>query len=196
MMPQSPSKKAPWDLTQFSHCSKHSAKSFVGIVISCPILFSWISSMVWNLFPFKGDFNFGKSQKSQGIKSGLYGGWVTWVIWCFAKKLCMRRDAWTGTLLRWSCQPLAAHSCDLLNHLNRLRWGMFKLTSKFGADSLLYSLSHFECDGHTVHVLTQWHLLPPTDEHSEVIIVRACALQSSLLGCRVTGMLRKPFLLY
>ena len=27
--------------------------------------------MVWNLFPFKGDFSFGKSQKSQGAKSGL-----------------------------------------------------------------------------------------------------------------------------
>ena len=25
--------------------------------------------MVWNLFPFKGDFSFGKSQKSQGAKS-------------------------------------------------------------------------------------------------------------------------------
>ena len=34
-----------------------------GITISCPVLFSWISSMVWNLFPFKGDFSFGKSQK-------------------------------------------------------------------------------------------------------------------------------------
>ena len=26
------------------------------ITISCPILFSWILSTVWNLFPFKGDF--------------------------------------------------------------------------------------------------------------------------------------------
>ena len=41
------------------------------ITISCPIIFSWISSMIWNLFPFKGDFSFGKSQKSQGAKSGL-----------------------------------------------------------------------------------------------------------------------------
>ena len=31
----------------------------------------------------------------------------------------------------------------------------------FDADSLLYSLSHFECDGHTVHMLTQGHLPPP-----------------------------------
>ena len=38
---------------------------------------------------------------------------------------------------------------------------MFKLNAKFDADSLLYSLSHFECDGHTVHILTQWHLPPP-----------------------------------
>ena len=38
---------------------------------------------------------------------------------------------------------------------------MFELNAKFDADSLLYLLSHFECDGHTVHMLTQWHLLPP-----------------------------------
>ena len=38
---------------------------------------------------------------------------------------------------------------------------MFKLNTKFDADSLLYSLSHFECDSHTVHMLTQRHLPPP-----------------------------------
>ena len=37
----------------------------------CTIIFFWISSTIWHLLPFKGDFNFGKSQKSQGIKSGL-----------------------------------------------------------------------------------------------------------------------------
>ena len=41
------------------------------ISISCLILFSWISSMVWNLFLFKGDFSFGKSQKLKGTKPGL-----------------------------------------------------------------------------------------------------------------------------
>ena len=41
------------------------------IIISCPVIYSWISSMVWNLFPFKGDFSFGKSQKSQNTKSEL-----------------------------------------------------------------------------------------------------------------------------
>ena len=29
------------------------------------------------------------------------------------------------------------------------------LKAKFVADSLLYLLSHFECEGHTVHMLTQ-----------------------------------------
>ena len=58
-----------------------------------------------------------------------------------------------------SCDKAANHqfaqSCSLLNHLNRFCGGMFKLHTKFDADLLLYSLSHFECDGHTVHMLTQ-----------------------------------------
>ena len=113
------------------------------ITITCPVLFSWISLMVWNLFHFKGDFSFGKSQKSQGAKSGLQGGWVTWVIWCFTKKLCMRHDAWAGTLSWWSCQSPVAHSCGLLNHLNSFCGGMFKFNAKVDAELLLYLLSHF-----------------------------------------------------
>ena len=35
---------------------------------------------------------------------------------------------------------------------------MFELNAKVIADLLLYLLSHFEHDGHTVHMLTQWHL--------------------------------------
>ena len=38
---------------------------------------------------------------------------------------------------------------------------MFKLNTKLDVGSLLYTLSHFEGDGHAVHMLTQWHLLPP-----------------------------------
>ena len=38
---------------------------------------------------------------------------------------------------------------------------MFKLHANFDADSFLYSLSHFECDNHTLHVLTPQHLPPP-----------------------------------
>ena len=49
---------------------------------------------------------------------------------------------------------------SLLNHQNSFCGGMFKLNEKFDADSLLYSLSHLD-HGHTVHMLTQRHLLPP-----------------------------------
>ena len=97
----------------------------------------------------------------QGAKSGLQGGWVTWVIWCFTKKLCTRHDVWASALLWWSCQSPVAHSCSLLNHLNTFCGGTFKLQAKFDTDSLFYSLSHFEWDGHTVYMLTQWHLLFP-----------------------------------
>ena len=115
----------------------------------------WISLMVWNLFPFKVDFTFEKSQKWQVAKSGLshLGDW------CFAKKLCMRHDAWAGMLLWWSCLSPVAHSWGLLNHPNSFYRGMLKLNANFDADLLLYSLSHFECNGHTVHMPTQWHLL-------------------------------------
>lgn len=54
-----------------------------------------------------------------------------------------------------------------------------KLNAKFDVDLLLDSLSHVECNGHVVHMLSQPHLAPPTD--SEVIIVHSCAFQSSWL---------------
>ena len=60
-----------------------------------------------------------------------------------------------------SCPSPAAHSCGLLNHPNSFRGGMFKLHTKFDTYLLLYLLSHFECDGHTVHMLTHWCLLSP-----------------------------------
>ena len=80
------------------------------IAISHPIIFSWVSSMIWNLFPFKRELSFGKSQKLQGTKSGLKGaespGWFD----VSPKKLCTRHDAWVGTWLWWSCQSLVAHT--------------------------------------------------------------------------------------
>ena len=121
--------------------------------------------MVWSLLPFKGDFNFVKSQKLQGAKSGIYGSWVTWVIWCSTRKLCTRCDAWADALLWWSCQSLVAHSCDHLNHLNGFCRGMFKLNAKFDVDSLLYSFilnvmaTQYTCslDGiYRPHWLIEW----------------------------------------
>ena len=62
---------------------------------------------------------------------------------------------WAGTLLWWSCQSPVTYSYSLLNHLNSFCGGMFKLNAKFDTDSLFYSLSHLECNGHTVHMLTE-----------------------------------------
>ena len=74
---------------------------------------------------------------------------------------CTRRHAWVGVLLWWSCQSPVAHHCGLLNHLNSFHGGILKLNAKCDADSLLYWLSHFECESQTVHMLTQQHLPPP-----------------------------------
>ena len=57
----------------------------------------------------------------------------------------------------------------------------FKLNAKFDADSLLYSLSHFECDGHTVHMLTQQHLPPPlTSRVKSSLFTHVCSSPLSL----------------
>ena len=79
----------------------------------------------------------------------------------FHQNLCTRHDAWAGALLWWSCQSPVVHSCSLLNHLNSFCRGIFKLNAKFEADSLLYLLRCFECNGHTVHMFTLWCLPPP-----------------------------------
>ena len=68
-----------------------------------------------------------------------------------------------------SCQSslIAARMCSIFSGvllvpcLLECCRGMFKLNTKFDADSLLCSLCHFECDDHTVHMLTQQHLPPP-----------------------------------
>ena len=58
-MPQSPSKEAPWDLTQFLQLPTTAHHVFLNLINSLKSL------------PFKDDFSFGKSQKLQGTKSRL-----------------------------------------------------------------------------------------------------------------------------
>ena len=100
------------------------------------------------------------------------------------------RDAWAGALSWRSCQSPVAKSCSVLNHLNSFHGGMFKLNAKSDADLLLYALSHFECNSHTVHMLTQWRLPPPlTSTVKSSLSIQACAFQSTPLGCQFTLML-------
>ena len=78
----------------------------------------------------------------------------------FHQKFCTRCDSWVGTLSWWSCQSPVAHSFSLLKHPSSFHGGVFKLNVKFDPDWLLYSLRHFECNSHTVHMFIQ-SLLPP-----------------------------------
>ena len=69
------------------------------------------------------------------------------------------------------------HSCGFLNRLKPV----FELNAKLDADSLLYLLSHFEWDGHTVHRLTQWRLPPPmTSTVKSSLFMHACYSPLSL----------------
>ena len=62
---------------------------------------------------------------------------------------------------------------------NGFHGGMFELNAEFDADSLLYFLSHFECSGHTVHMLTQGH--PPHPLISTVMSSSSTQAHSSPL---------------
>ena len=122
--------------------------------------------MARNLFLFKGDFSFGKSQSHWVPNLGCRGadspGWLD----VLPKKIYTRHDAWAGTLSWWSCQSPVAHSFGLLNHPNSFCRGMFKLNAKFDANSLLYlpvilnaAATQYTCSFNGVyypHWLVQW----------------------------------------
>ena len=114
----------------------------------------------------------GKARSLRSPNLGCRRGWVSWVIWCFTRQLC-RRHAWVD-MSWWSCQWPVAHSWGLRNHPNNFHRGMFKLNTKFGANWLFCLLSHFECDDHTVHMLTQQHLLPPLTSRLKLSLFIIC----------------------
>jgi hypothetical protein len=70
----SPSKYSPWTTMHLAqrcfHCWKCFWNSCRGIAFSAVITFFWMSSLSWNLRPFKADFISGNSQKSFVAKSG------------------------------------------------------------------------------------------------------------------------------
>ena len=104
-MTQSPSKKAPWDLTQFSQSPLAAPSYFPESHWQCEIPFLSKVILVW-----------GKARSVRAPNLGCRGAespeWFD-----FAKKNCMRRDTWVDALSWWSCQSPVAHSCSLLNHL-------------------------------------------------------------------------------
>ena len=184
MMPQSPSKWAPWDFTQFSQ-----SPSAAQLYFPASHRWSEISSFS------KVILVLGKARSHRVPNLGCCGGWVTWVTWCFTKKPCTRRDAWAGALSWWSCQSPVAHSCVLLNHPKTFPQGNVQAWCKIWCRfvALLTQSLWMRCP-HSAHAHSAASTTP-TGEYSEVIIVHTCAFQSTLLGCQVTSMSHKPFLL-
>jgi hypothetical protein len=53
---------------------------------------AWISSVVSNRRPFSFNFNLGNRKKSQGAKSGEYGGWGMTAVFYFARNCRVRTE--------------------------------------------------------------------------------------------------------
>ena len=84
------------------------------------------------------------------------------MIWCFIKKTLHKTCCLSGSVVMRK-MPITSHPSlwPFLNYLNSFQERMFKLNVKFDAGPLLSWLSHFECDGHKIHMLTQQRLPPP-----------------------------------
>ena len=113
--------------------------------------------MVWNLFLFKGDFSFRKSQKFQGTKSGLYG---------------VESPGWFDVPPKISAQDVMLVCCfdEDANHQLPIPAAFWIIQIDYVEEcsSLMQNLiqihcstSSFECDSHTVHMLTGQRLLSP-----------------------------------
>ena len=117
MMPQSPPKQVPWDLTQFCQSQLAAPLNFPESHWCCEI--SSLSKVILVL---------GKARSHRVPNLGCRGaesrGWFD-----ISPKNCMRRDLWVGALSWWSCQSPVAHSCGLANHLNSFRGGIFTLNT-------------------------------------------------------------------
>ena len=173
-MPQSPPKQAPWDLTQFSQSPSAASSCF-------PESHWWsgISSLS------KAILVLGKARSRRHqtwavaglshLGALMFSKITLHETWCMSRHVVVMKLPVTS---RPQLQPS--------NHLNSFHRGMFKINKTWCRFIAL--LSHFECDNHTLHSLT--------DQYSEVVIVHACASQSRLLGCRVTSMSCKLFSLH
>ena len=107
--------------------------------------------MVWNLFPFKGDFSWKKARSHRapnvGCREAESPGWFD-----VSQKnsILHESDAWEGTLSWWSCQSPVAHSCGCfwLNYISQ--------PMKNSEVVFLISLEDHLCDGqHLPSQITQ-----------------------------------------
>ena len=98
---------------------------------------------------------------------------------------------------RARCHDEAAnHQMSIAAAFGVIQITSLELNAKFDADSLLYSLNHFKCDSHTVHMLTKWRLLPLLTSTVKSSLFTHAHSSPLSLAVRVLLMLRKPFSLY
>ena len=148
MTPLSPSKWAPWDLTQFSQSPPAAPSYFPAHQRSKISSFSKVILVLGKA----------KSHRVPNLcrRGAESPGWFG---------VSSKHSAWDLTHKQVRCRDETAnHRCTQLRpseSSDSFCRGMFKLNGKFDTDSLLYWLSHLECNGHTVHMLTQQHLPPP-----------------------------------
>ena len=69
------------------------------------------------------------------------GGWVTWVIWCFANKLCM------DVIHEWAhcCEEAANHQLPIA-----AAFWIIQIVSTKECSSLMQNLMQIYCSGHSV----------------------------------------------
>jgi len=98
----SPSKQFPPACRHRSHRLPHFWKAFwksFSVRVSSTFCVSaWISSMVSNRHPFSFNFILRNRKKSQGAKSGDYGGWRIRTILFYARNWWVRTAVWYGAL--------------------------------------------------------------------------------------------------
>ena len=146
--------------------------------------------MVWKLFPFKGNFSFGKIRSHSAPSLGCRGlSHLGDLMFCKRTAQNMKHE--------WACcrDEAAKHQLPIvaafwvmwivsMEECSSLTQNLMQMRSVI----LPYSLGHFECDGHTVHMLTRWHLPPPltstvklslfTHAHSSPLSLAARTLMS------------------
>ena len=206
MMPQSPSKQVPWDLTQLSQL-QHDIPSTPVAEAMEQILPRHVSCQDPASKSRTQQFLESPDQLlvlALSVTNFCYCSLYTCnILRCLA---CCRSSRMWITVNRFStifeasvphfylCCTHCIVPKSLLDHPNSFCREMFKLNAKFGAGSLLSSLSHLNVTATRTHA----HCTAsnaPTDQYSEVILVYTCAFQSTRLGCSVTQMQRKPITL-
>ena len=141
-MPQSPSKQAPWDVTQFPQTPSAVLSYF-------PETHGWseISSLS------KVVLVLGKARSCR-CQIWAVGGLSLLGILITHQNTLHKMWCVSGCIVMMKLPITICPELGLPNHPNSFCRGMFKFKAKFDADSLLYWPSHLECDGHTVHMLT------------------------------------------